>query len=648
MLIKWLKLGFTYFLVFQSLFVFGQRGDTSIVLKAVEISASKDKYLSGNKIDVLDSINLSSMSSDNLSNIINNYFPIYVKENAGSLGTIRFRGTSPDHTAVLFNGININSLTLGHSNISNIPSFLFEQIKVQYGSSASLYGSDAIGGSLQLNNIPKWNRGFRGNVQQEFGSFNTKFTGVKIGFSNNKFNWKLSTYFSSKQNDFPFINTAVKDFEKNEYVLDTAKNSAIQNYGFLQVLNYSITNKLIASFNIWYDFNWYEVQPNMSSNYHGGEFTEIKNNHSRMIAGLKYFNGKNKLTFDLGFLNDKQVYNKIEDELIATKSLISKVNYFNDNIWKGNINLGISYQHIVPDVYAYLNGLKESRVDLFCSYVKPISDKIITTINLRESLVENYDPKFTPAIGLNYLMINTKRQNLKINFSISQSYKTPTFNQRYWYPNGNPDILSEQGINYELNSDYKYFWDNSNIRFNLTGYFMEVDNWIQWVNQDVWRPQNIKKVRNFGCEFNFNSEFNLFNSTIRSGLNYSYTNASEVKAYNKFSIYKNKQLIYTPKHISKVYLSFFKNDWTFQSTASYTGNRYTENYKKLEYYILFNVKLGKNIHYKNHKLNLGFSVKNIFNKSYQNWEFYAMPGRNYTIKFNYFINIYKNKKDEKY
>ena len=639
-----LHLSFLFYLLLQSLFVFGQRVDTTIILKTIEISASKDKYLTGNKIFDLDSLKLSTISSGNLSNIINNYFPIYVKENAGSLGTIRFRGTSPDHTAIMYNGININSLTLGQSNISSIPSFLFDQVKIQFGSSASLFGTDAIGGSIHLNNIPQWNRGFIINFQQEFGSFNSNFSGIKADFSNSKINFQFKTYRSKKQNNFTFLNTAVKDFEKDEFVMDTSRNSALQNYGILQALYYRVSSNIVASFKMWYDLNWYEVQPNMSANFHGGEYAEINTKHLRITSGIKYYKRSYKLTFDLGFIYDNQVYNNVEDEIIATKSIITNINYFNNNLWKGNINIGINFLHVKPEVYTYKENLKESRIDLFCSYKKPINKKLNTTINLRESLVENYNANFSPSIGLNYFFINKKHRNLNINLSIAKSYKTPTFNQRYWFPNGNPDIKSEEGISYELNTEYKSHLDDTKLKFNLTGYFMEVDNWIQWVNQDLWRPQNIKKVRNIGIEFNVNSEFETPIFKIQSGLNYSYINATEVKAYNNFSISKGKQLSYTPRHIGRAYLTFIKNSWDFQSTASFTGKRFTESYKTLEDYLLINAKLGKSFQLKNHKIHIGISVNNIFNKAYQNWEFYAMPGRNYSINIKYFI---KNKENEK-
>lgn len=644
MIFNRLKLSFIFYLFLLHHYCFGQILDTSIVLNTIEISASKDMFLSGNKIFNLDSIKLSAASSGNLSDIINNYYPIYIKENAGSLGTIRFRGTSPDHTAIMFNGININSLTLGHSNISSIPSFLFDQVKIQFGSSASLYGSDAIGGSIHLNNTAKWNRGLNVNFQQEFGSFMSNFTGAKIEYSNNKINYQIKSYHSKKQNDFTFINTAVKDFKKNEFVLDTTRNSALQNYGILQVFNYSISNNLVASMKMWYDVNWYEVQPNMSTNFHGGEFSEINTKNLRLISGLKFYKGSHKLCFDLGFIHDSQIYNKVDNEEISTKSIITNINYFNNNFWKGNINLGINFLHIKPEVYAYKENLKESRIDLFFSYIKPINKNLNTTINLRESLVENYNAKFTPSIGFNYFLINKKHKIFNINLSIAQSYKTPTFNQRYWYPNGNPDILSEEGVSYELNSEYKYNMKNTRLKFNIAGYFMEVDNWIQWVNADIWRPKNIKKVRNIGFEFNVKSELKFTSFKIQSGLNYAYSNAVEIQAYNNFSISKGKQLIYTPQHIGRAYFTFLMNNWNIHATSSYTGKRFTESYKTLDEYFLINTKISKNLQYKNHKLNLGVSVNNIFNKAYQNWEFYAMPRRIYSISIKYFIKNLKNEK----
>jgi len=302
------KITFLVFVFLLHFTIIGQTLDTIVLLDDVELTVKKQKFLVGSKIETVDSVRLTAVSGGSLTDMINRYLPIYIKQDAGGLSTIRFRGTSPDHTAIMFGGLNINSLTLGHSNMSNIPMFLFDDVKVQFGSSSSLYGTDAIGGSIQLDSKLKWNNGFNVEIQQDIASFGSYFTGLKFGYSNMKIQYSIKAFYQYKKNDFPFLNTAVKDFEKDKFVDDVQKNASIKSYGILQEFNYKISKKWFFFTKQWYQNNWREIQPNMSENYYGADFKEIENNNLRIITGLNFNSGKHKINSSLGYVYDYQIY----------------------------------------------------------------------------------------------------------------------------------------------------------------------------------------------------------------------------------------------------------------------------------------------------------------------------------------------------
>lgn len=640
MTISRLKLIFISIYLFIGYITQAQYLDTILNLNTISVSTSKYEFLVGSKVESLDSIYLQAGLDGSLTGIITNYFPIYVKENAGGLATIRFRGTSADHTSIMFSGVNINSQTLGHSNIAQIPNFLFDDVKIQYGSSSSLYGTDAIGGSIHLDNKTNWNQGLNIGLESSIASFSSYFKGINLGYSNRNISYKVKTYHLGNKNNFPFINTAVKDFEKNEFVNDTSKNSALVNYGILNELDFKLSNKLFYFVKYWYDHNWYEAQPNMSSNYYDDDFVEILNKHHRIITGLKYYRCNERIKLQLGYISDYQLYNKNLEQIISTETLVGKIDYYNTSLGNGLLNAGINYNFIIPDVYAYKKGISEKRINIFTSYKKMILPKLSAILNLRETIVINYKNRFTPSFGIDYNHIDDKDKKLKYKLSYSSSYKIPTFNQRFWYPNGNPNILPEKGDNFEFNTEY--FKKHNNVEYSLalSMYYMSVDNWIQWVNKGIWQPVNVKKVINKGTEIQFKTKFNSWGFNVKTGINYSYTNAKETKSYigGKLS---NKQLIYTPKHLGKIYINLRYNTWSILLNSSYTGKRYTENYKQLDGYLLLNMRIGKNVKMGSHLFNINFKANNIFNKSYQNWDNYAMPGRNYTINLKYFYKQLK-------
>jgi len=625
---------------------FTQNIDSVQVVSEVEVSALKSQYLIANKTQNLDSVTLSSVSGGSLTDLLNENAAVYIKQNAGGLSTIRFRGTSPDHTAILFDGINLNSLTLGHSNMSNIPTFLFDNVLIQYGSTSSLYGTDAIGGSIHLNSKQEWNKGFGLEFQQDLGSFSNRFSGIKFKYSNNKINYKLKVFKKESLNNFTFTNTAAKDFSTGEFYKDTTKNSALRNTGLLQDFNIKISNNFIITSKLWLEDNFHEIQPNMSANFYGGTYNKIRNKHVRAILGFKYYKKNHSLNFTSSFVKDHQVYSDNTDEIISTNSLALNMNYFNQKFLTGKLNSGINFQTIKPDVYAYNTGIQENRLEIFSSYKKTFFEFSQVSLNLRESIVSNYKSQFAPSIATSLAVLNRKDYRVDLTGGVSKSYKIPTFNDRYWHPNGNPDILPESSLSFELGSKFNMQKNKTSLKADLSVYLMQVDNWIQWVNLDIWRPRNIKKVESKGGEISINLRNKFGDFYLQNSANYSLTIATEIDSYEGEGNQQGLQLQYTPKHLANFYQRISYKSTSFKLGCTYTGERFTETYKVLESYVLINSSLNQKFSLKKHHFSLSLKANNILNTNYQNQEYFAMPGRNYTITIKYFINNIKLNKNE--
>ena len=94
---------------------------------------------------------------------------------SGGLGTtvdVRMRGGTPEQTLVLIDGAIVNSATLGSYNFANLTSDNIERIEILRGSQSMLWGSDAMGGVI---NITTKRGREKSNVSGfvEYGSFNT-------------------------------------------------------------------------------------------------------------------------------------------------------------------------------------------------------------------------------------------------------------------------------------------------------------------------------------------------------------------------------------------------------------------------------------------------------------------------------------------
>lgn len=631
---------FIAIVLLHSINLYSQNKDSVHVLSEVSVTAFKDKYATGSKVIKIDSALLSNVSGKSLTDLLTFYMPIYIKQDAGGLATIKFRGSSPDHTAIMFSGININSLTLGHSNLSEIPTFLFDDINVQFGGSGSLHGSDAIGGSINLDTKVKWNKGFNVGLQQDIGSFGNYFSGIKTSFSNKRLFVSIKVFRHEKENNFPFLNIAVKDFEKGTFVKDISRNAGFCNKGLLQETSFKFSENAISHFNIWLEDNYHEIQPNMSTNYFNKSNEHIQNQHIRLIGGFKYFTTQHKYTLDAGYVKDYQIYNSQENQTIATNSVLTNINYFNNNVFKGDLNIGSNIRFIKPEVYAYSNSLNETRLDFFASYKKTFFKKLDIAVNLRDAFVTDYKSHFTPSIGIEYLLINNSTNELYCRTSAANSYKTPTFNQRYWQPGGNPNLLPESGNNYEAGLTYYHKKKRNTIKVSFTAFQMVTNNLIQWVNDGVWTPKNIESTNNKGFEFNYEHSYKFLYINIKNGTSYSYTKATVDKSNNSNFFPTNKQLIYTPEHLGNLFININFRTWNLFVNSTYTGERFSEN-NVLEDYLLFNTFLSKEFKFKNQNFYLQFNVYNIFNENYQNQENYAMPGINYLISIKYNLTIKK-------
>ena len=98
--------------------------------------------------------------SNTLTDLLQENTGVYLKNyGPGMLSTIAFRGTGAEHTALVWNGININYPMLGLADFATIPVNGFSSLTLVHGSSSNLYGSSAIGGASVLGNTSSFTTG---------------------------------------------------------------------------------------------------------------------------------------------------------------------------------------------------------------------------------------------------------------------------------------------------------------------------------------------------------------------------------------------------------------------------------------------------------------------------------------------------------
>ncbi len=604
--------------VFANICALSAQNDT-ISLGEVTVIGNKEKFQIGSKVEKIDSAKLEKNSGCSLAEALTKYVPIYVKQDADGLSSIRFRGTSANHTAVLYDGINLNSLTLGQTNLSHVPMFLFDNVAVQYGGASSFYGTDAIGGSISVGNDIAWNKGLHAKVQQDFGSFGHCFTGLKFNFSNKIIDYKLATYHSHTKNNFPFYNDI-------SAIRDTTKNARNEKFGILQEANFNLKSVVLFA-KIWYEHDARETQPDMYTNYYGDCRDYISDKYLRTVIGAKFYRVQHKLSANVGYVKNYELYNHNHDEKIETNTILANFEYQNNRLLKGELLANVNFLHIVPNMYAYDENLKENRCEISVAYKNDIFRWLDVSACLHESFVSHYKSQFSPSIGTLFRVVSREKIDWNITANVSRNYKIPTFNDRFWQPGGNPNLKNETSMNYEVGSKISYKSKIYTFQLNMNVYLLKMNNLIQWAPTDYdayfWTPQNVESAKNKGLEFGLLNCWKWRDFSVELTANYAYCNAQ-----NKNT---NCQLIYTPKHLANALFAFNYKLWRADICATYTGERISETNKILDDYFLTDITIGRKIRFGRNAIDLSASVNNVFGVSYQNQENYAMPERNFRI-----------------
>jgi vitamin B12 transporter len=220
----------------------------TINLEEVEITANRlVNFTIGAKVQNINSADITPYNTSSLSELLSEISSISIKSyGATGLSSVSLRGMSSKHTAVLWNGFNLQSSMNGGTDMNTFPSFLIDQINIQHGGSGALYGSGAVGGVIHLNNFLNLDNKFEIAYNQDFGSFNNFFEGLKINYSNEKFASSTRIYHDYGKNDFEFINT-------QEFGSPTVKqeNSETKKYGILQSNKIKINSSQSITTNIW-------------------------------------------------------------------------------------------------------------------------------------------------------------------------------------------------------------------------------------------------------------------------------------------------------------------------------------------------------------------------------------------------------------
>ncbi|MDR6300754.1 TonB-dependent receptor plug domain-containing protein [Mesonia maritima] len=549
---------------------------------------------------------LLNYNQPSLTSVLNYNTPIYFKENGlGMVSSPSFRGTTAQQTAVIWNGININSQFNGQTDFNTINAGSFNEISVRPGGGSIIYGTGAIGGTVHLNNRLSFSEKMDNQVHLSYGSFNTLDARYRINISTKKWTTQLSVTRNQSDNDYDYPENDGKNLNGEFY--NTSLNTAI---GY----RFSSAN-IIRFYSQFYD-----------SERH---FSLIRPSENR----TKYddVNSRNLLEWEIGFdkFTSLAKIAYLEEEYKYFQN-IKRDNFSSSKaktwIAKYDLNYDISSGMQLNGILSYnsttgvgTNIAEKNREITSASLLfkhQPL-EKIQYELSFRKEVTAAYESPFLYAVAADFQVTDFYLLQAKI----SKNFRIPTFNDLYWSTGGNPTLAAEEAQQFEIGNKFSF----NSFTFSLTGYYNSIENMIRWLpsGSGFWQPENVDEVETYGAEILLNWKKNWKNHQVQLNGTYAYT-VSENKA-------TENQLIYVPYHKATTSLYYQFKNWFLEYQFLFNGEVFTRTDNNstynLEAYSLSNVGFG--YHFNQH--NVGIKSHNIFDAPYQNVENRPMPGRYYSL-----------------
>lgn len=526
------------------------------------------------------------------------------------LATLSSRGMSAKHTGVLFDGIPINNITTGVTDVSLLPFSYFSKSRLLKEGMVASFGDHTLGGALSLN--------------PEFNGFNHITAASRYNTANNR-DYELNSRFRIGNTGIGIFleeinhNNNISFFKNNERLKSPAFMKKGRNVNF--DLAFSPHPKHKFSLAAWHQ-QFHRNLPGPFFNYSGQSQQDLNNRFSLVHS---FISASSVIRSQLALLDEQiifkapGVYSVSNTRLIQISSAAS---------WKSGLQLSATGKIETANTNFY-SGPK-SRSNLMLVFGKRWDAKTIKI----QALVA---PHFLSDGGI---PVNAEVRINRKSFGLAaiRNYNLPGFNDLFWPSGGNPGLKPEQS--HQLSLHHSVVWrKNWQISSSLYSYW--VDNFIQWVpgQNAIWSPFNLKKVWSRGGDLKVSFQWKYRQIHTIASVQYTLTKSTSQFAQQPYT--SDKQLIYIPLH--KVV--FFHNtqllNWQFSGNAMYLGKRYdsTDNFSFLPSLWVFGIQMNYLYKYKNGTLMAELSIDNLTNKDYQLIRSFPLPARNFTFQISSKYNL---------
>ncbi len=425
----------------------------------------------------------------------------------GAAGGISLRGFSggAGRVLILIDGHPQYATIFGHPVADAYVASDAQRVEVSRGAASVLYGSNAMGGTINIITRKALADGNRLNVRLMGGSYGTQRYSLTDSYRNGKFSGVVSG-----------------NYERTD---GHRVNSAYDSWSGYAKLGYDLSNewKVTGNINIAKANGQNPgtvTQPMLDGTtdvLRGMSGLSIENNYGKTSGAVNfYYNWGNHKINDGHFEGQNpQEYLFHSTDYMGGVNIFQSVGLFKGNTITGGFDLklygGNAYKNPETEIYADHIKLHEVAGYLFSHQEL---GRFLLNAGLRLENHKLYGNEWVPQAGISYKA--APETHLKL--SVSKGFRTPNMRELYMYAPANEELLPESSWSYDFTLSQGLL--ENRLTTELTFYYMEGDNIVEVVQVDG-RPQNqnVGEFTNKGIEFSMNWRI-LDNLSVNS--NYSY------------------------------------------------------------------------------------------------------------------------------
>ncbi|WP_294588528.1 TonB-dependent receptor [uncultured Bacteroides sp.] len=555
--------------------------------------------------------------------------------------TMSLNGINEDYVLILENGKRL----AGEDRYTRINVANIKRIEVLNGAASALYGSDAIGGVINIitddakNTINvssythyssegRWTETFNADVNAGKLSSYTSYQRLQAGSWQNN-NIDENGNLTGKPTSVGFYSNTVN-----------------------QRFEYNATDKL--SFYVrgtYYDNKTRRPQNATYFTKSKGKYVEkdaytynLKHETYTYGAGMKYMINRTAYIdaefYSDNFSSDYIYFKKAGDYMPGDEVTRKKVNYYNGNV-KGVFKIGdynrvsVGVEYVNEQLNSESDNISSKNIYTMAFYAQDeikLIKNLQAVLGLRYIYNENFKNHATPNIALMY-----KLGNLNLRAAYAAGFRTPTLSQLYAtdesktasrYTVGNPNLKPEKNNFYSLNAEYNYKW----ISVSATGFINDIRDMINYRTlsdeeitamgldekhakfDEIRQRDNVDKAKTKGLSFN--ATVNL-GAGFRVSGGYTYLD-TKAKQREADGTYKESPIDKSIRHMGNVN-GQWEHSWSFYRLninlhGRLQGERYSQTYGYAPKYQQWDLNTRHTFNLKSFILEPGVGIENIFDK----------------------------------